>query len=215
MLKQRVIKTIQETGVISIARGIDVETVVPVARALLKGGIRVFEVTCNTAGVMDSIKILKKEFGSDMWIGAGTVTNPVLAQLVLDAGADFVLAPNFDPDVIMTVHERCRLMIPSVTTPTEVVKAHRLGVDLLKLFPASGLGPAYLKDLRGPFENAALIPVGGISLDTIEAFVKAGAIAVGTGSQLLKKSFIENRQWDALTEEAAKYVTAFKAHKNS
>lgn len=211
MLKHQVIQAIGDTGVIAIARGLAPADVVPVARALHEGGIRVFEITCNSLSVYDGIRAVKAEFGTRMKVGAGTVINPVSACLALDAGADFALAPNFDPEVIQTVHERQRLMIPSVTTPSEVVRAHRLGVDLLKLFPASGLGPAYLKDLRGPFDEAALIPVGGVGLDNIGAFAKAGAFAAGVGGSLMRKDLIAGRRWDELAEEARRFIAAFKA----
>ena len=161
MLKHEVTAANRESGIIAIARGLAPADVVPVAEALLAGGVRVFEITCNSPSVYDGIRALKAALGDRMRIGAGTVVNPVSATLALDAGADFVLAPNFEPEVIAAVHERQRLMIPSVTTPTEVVKAHRLGCDLLKLFPAGSLGPGYIKDLRGPFGEAALIPVRG------------------------------------------------------
>ncbi|MDR1828053.1 MAG: bifunctional 4-hydroxy-2-oxoglutarate aldolase/2-dehydro-3-deoxy-phosphogluconate aldolase [Methylobacteriaceae bacterium] len=213
MLKQHVIEVIEKNGIIAIARGSSTDEVLAVAEALHAGGIRVFEVTCNSPGFLDSIKALKESFGDRMQIGAGTVTNPVLAELVLQAGADFVLAPDFDPAVIAAVHEKKRLMIPSVTTPTEVIQAHRLGVDLLKLFPASGLGPSYLKDLLGPFPEAALIPVGGISLDNLAAFARAGAFAFGVGGSLLKKTWIDGEDWAALSREAEKYVAAFKENR--
>ncbi|MBP2299856.1 bifunctional 4-hydroxy-2-oxoglutarate aldolase/2-dehydro-3-deoxy-phosphogluconate aldolase [Azospirillum picis] len=209
--KQQVIQAIADTGVIAIARGLAPEDVLPVARALYDGGIRVFEITCNSPSVYDGIRALKAELGDRMQIGAGTVINPVSAFLALDAGADFALAPNFDPEVIAAVHEHQRLMIPSVTTPSEVVKAHRLGVDLLKLFPASGLGPAYLKDLRGPFNEAALIPVGGVALDNIGTFAKAGAFAAGVGSSLIRKDLVAGQRWDELADEGRKYIAAFKA----
>lgn len=209
MLKHDVTRTIGETGVIAIARGLAPDDVLPVAQALWEGGIRVFEITCNSPSVYEGISALKRKFGANMWIGAGTVTTPVAAELALNAGADFALAPNFDEEVIMAVHQRQRLMIPSVTTPTEVVKVHRLGVDLLKLFPAGSLGPGYLKDLRGPFDEAALIPVGGVDADNVAPFAKAGAFAVGLGGSLIRKDLVAGRQWDQLTRQAEYFIAAF------
>ncbi|GGG19359.1 MULTISPECIES: bifunctional 4-hydroxy-2-oxoglutarate aldolase/2-dehydro-3-deoxy-phosphogluconate aldolase [Rhizobium] len=215
MLKQEVIATIRESGIIAIARGLSPADVVPTAEALLKGGVKVFEITCNSPSVYEGIRALKSALGNDMRIGAGTVVNPVSATLALDAGADFALAPNFEPDVIAAVHERQRLMIPSVTTPTEVVKAYRLGCDLLKLFPAGSLGPGYIKDLRGPFAEAALIPVGGVGLDNLEAFARAGAFAAGVGSNLIRRDLIAAGNWQELTAEARRFVAAFAAGRTS
>lgn len=143
MIKHRVIRAIEETGMIAIVRGVAPEGILPLARALHDGGIRVIEVTCNSTRHLESISALKQEMSDKMFVGAGTVINPVMAQLVLDAGADFVLSPDFNPDVVTMVHEKQRLMIPAVMTPSEILQACRLGVDLLKLFPANSLGVNY------------------------------------------------------------------------
>ncbi|AHG21008.1 2-dehydro-3-deoxyphosphogluconate aldolase [Chania multitudinisentens RB-25] len=215
MIKQRVIRAIEETGMIAIVRGVAPESILPLATALYEGGIRVIEVTCNSTRHLESISTLKQEVGDKMWIGAGTVLNPVMAQLVLDAGADFVLSPDFNPDVVMMVHEKQRLMIPAVMTPSEILQACRLGVDLLKLFPANSLGVTYLKEVRGPLDGLPLIPVGGITLENTREFAKAGAFAVGVGSALTNKQWIEQGDWSAITQQAKTFIQAFHEGKQA
>lgn len=215
MIKQRVIRAIEETGMIAIVRGVAPESILSLADALYEGGIRVIEVTCNTTRHLESICALKQALGDKMWVGAGTVLNPVMAQLVLDAGADFVLSPDFNPEVVRMVHEKQRLMIPAVMTPSEILQACRLGVDLLKLFPANSLGVNYLKEVRGPLDELSLIPVGGITLENTREFASAGAFAVGVGSALANKQWIEQGDWIAITQQAKAFIRAFHEGKSA
>ena len=203
MIKHRVIRAIEETGMIAIVRGVAPEGILPLARALHDGGLR------------ESISALKQEMSDKMFVGAGTVINPVMAQLVLDAGADFVLSPDFNPDVVTMVHEKQRLMIPAVMTPSEILQACRLGVDLLKLFPANSLGVNYMKEVQGPLDNLSLIPVGGITLENTREFAKAGAFAVGVGSALTNKEWIARGDWEAITQQARTFIRTFHEGKKA
>ncbi|EOI1351429.1 bifunctional 4-hydroxy-2-oxoglutarate aldolase/2-dehydro-3-deoxy-phosphogluconate aldolase [Citrobacter amalonaticus] len=213
MIKHRVIHAIEQTGLIAIVRGIEPESVLPLAEALYAGGVEVIEVTCNSTRYLESITALKTKMGDKMKVGAGTVINPVMAQLVIDAGADFVLSPDFNPDVISMVHEKQRLMIPAVMTPSEILQACRLGVDLLKLFPANSLGIDYLKEIQGPLDNLALIPVGGITLENTASFARAGAFAVGVGSALTNKQWVNDGEWEKITRQAEAFIPAFRDNK--
>lgn len=213
MIKHRVIHAIEQTGLIAIVRGIEPESVLPLAEALYAGGVEVIEVTCNSTRYLESITALKTKMGDKMKVGAGTVINPVMAQLVIDAGADFVLSPDFNPDVISMVHEKQRLMIPAVMTPSEILQACRLGVDLLKLFPANSLGIDYLKEIQGPLDNLALIPVGGITLENTASFAQAGAFAVGVGSALTNKQWVKDGEWEKITHQAEAFIRAFRDNK--
>lgn len=125
-----------------------------------------------------------------------------MAQLVMDAGANFVLAPDFNPQVVSMVHEKQKLMIPAVATPSEILQACRMGVDLRKLFPANGLGVNYLKELQGPLNNLSITPVGGVTLNNVADFAQAGAFAVGVGSELINKTLVVEQEWQQLTELA-------------
>ncbi|MGX8941264.1 bifunctional 4-hydroxy-2-oxoglutarate aldolase/2-dehydro-3-deoxy-phosphogluconate aldolase [Symbiopectobacterium sp. Eva_TO] len=181
------IHAIEDTGIIAIVRGYD-------------GGVRVLEVTCNTSGYLRSIEALTVELGDKMWIGAGTVINPVMAQLVMDAGANFVLAPDFNPQVVSMVHEKQKLMIPAVATPSEILQACRMGVN-------------YLKELQGPLNNLSIIPVGGVTLNNVADFAQAGAFAVGVGSELINKTLVAEQAWQQLTDLAQTFITRFRENK--
>lgn len=213
MIKHRVIQAIEDTGMIAIIRGYTSEEILLIAQALYDGGIRVIEVTCNTANYLESISRLSEALGDKMWIGAGTVINPVMAQLVIDAGATFVLSPDFNPEVVRMVHEKQRLMIPAVVTPSEILQAYRMGVDLLKLFPANGLGVDYLREIRGPLNELAIIPVGGVTLNNAAEFASAGAFAVGVGGELVNRELISAGQWEKLSQHAANFIATFKQGK--
>ncbi|WP_166241048.1 bifunctional 4-hydroxy-2-oxoglutarate aldolase/2-dehydro-3-deoxy-phosphogluconate aldolase [Paenibacillus turpanensis] len=206
-----VIQTIQENSVIAIVRGIPLETIARTAEALYAGGIRAIEVTCNTEGYLQCIRELSESWGDKMVVGAGTVLHSAAVQLVLDAGAQFVLAPDLNPEVVSAVHERGKLMIPGVMTATEMLQARRLGVELLKLFPAGALGANYLKEIRGPLNDLPMIPVGGINQSNIAEFARAGAFAVGVGSELVDKAAVAAGNVEALTERAQKLIAAFQA----
>lgn len=213
MDKWDVVKRIQETGIIAILRGTASENLLNIADALYAGGVRVLEITCNTQGYLGMIEKLASKMNGKMIIGAGTVLNPIAAQLVIDAGADFVLAPDFNKDVIQLVHQNRKLIIPGVTTATEILSAYRLGVDLVKLFPAGALGVNYLKNLLGPLNNAAIIPVGGITLDNIGAFTKAGAFAFGVGGELIDKKAILEGNYAVIEEKAKGFIDTFRQAK--
>ncbi|MDR3564168.1 MAG: bifunctional 4-hydroxy-2-oxoglutarate aldolase/2-dehydro-3-deoxy-phosphogluconate aldolase [Negativicutes bacterium] len=213
MNKWDIVKSIQETGIVAILRGTKAEELLKIAAALHDGGVQAIEVTCNTPGYLAMIGALADKMGDKMIIGAGTVLSPVTAQLVLDAGAQFVLAPDFNREVVQQVHQNCKLAIPGVTTPSEIMEAYRLGVDVVKLFPAGSLGPRYLKDLRGPLNNAAIMPVGGINLDNLAEFVQAGAFAFGVGSELIDKKAITDGNYAVITQKAKAFIAAFQQAK--
>lgn len=210
MDKLKVLNAIDETKIIAIVRGTKADDILSIAGALQQGGIRVIEVTCNTPGYLKMIETLAQKMGSTMFIGAGTVLNPIMAQMVVDAGAKFVLAPDLNPAVVTMMHEKQKLVIPGVATPTEMVQAQRLGVDLMKIFPAGALGVRYIKEIRGPLNTAQVMPVGGVTLNNITEFAQAGAFAAGVGGELVDKAAVESKQFNVLTQKAAAFIQAFK-----
>ncbi|BCG61586.1 bifunctional 4-hydroxy-2-oxoglutarate aldolase/2-dehydro-3-deoxy-phosphogluconate aldolase [Paenibacillus sp. URB8-2] len=214
MEKWKVIRTIEETGIIAIVRGTKPQEMMRIASALYNGGVKVIEVTCNTPGYLGMIEQLAGEMGEKMIIGAGTVLNAPTAQSVIDAGATFALAPDLNPEVIKALHEKNRLIIPGVATPTEMVQAQRLGVDLMKLFPAGALGARFLKEVRGPLADIRFIPVGGINLTNIGEFAEAGAVAFGIGGELVNKSVIDSGSYDQLTKRAEDFIEAVRRHRH-
>ncbi|MDU4959178.1 MAG: bifunctional 4-hydroxy-2-oxoglutarate aldolase/2-dehydro-3-deoxy-phosphogluconate aldolase [Sporomusaceae bacterium] len=214
MEKYQVVEAIAQTGVVAIVRGTGSDELLPIADALYDGGIRAIEVTCNTRGHLTMIQTLTAALGDKMAVGAGTVLSPAAAQLVIDAGAQFVLAPDFNPEVVQLVHQHQLLAIPGVASPTEMLAAYRLGVDIVKLFPAGALGARYLKELRGPLQQAAVMPVGGITLQNLPEFVHAGAFAFGVGGELVDKQAAARGDYAAIRDKAQAFIAAFRQAKN-
>jgi 2-dehydro-3-deoxyphosphogluconate aldolase/(4S)-4-hydroxy-2-oxoglutarate aldolase len=178
---------ITEGGVVAIARGLKPDRVADIVDALAAGGIRGFELTLNEpeATALRSIEAAASHVaGSPMAIGAGTVLSIEAAQRAIDAGAAFIVAPHLDLELVAWAADRGVPMLPGAATPTEVLAAWRAGAAAVKVFPASALGPAFLRELRGPFPDIPLQPTGGITLDNAADYIRAGAIAVGMGSWL-------------------------------
>ncbi|WP_049985984.1 bifunctional 4-hydroxy-2-oxoglutarate aldolase/2-dehydro-3-deoxy-phosphogluconate aldolase [Halobellus rufus] len=200
-----------DTGIVGILRGVPAEQTVDVAQALVDGGVDVIEVTADTDGALDTIARLDDAFDrSEALVGAGTVLDADTAGAALRAGASFVVTPSFDEEVVRTCNRYGAVVAPGVMTPTEAVEAYEAGADVLKIFPASTLGPGHIRSLKGPLEQLPLVPTGGVSLDNVEAFVEAGADAVGVGSGLVDGDAVANEEYDALTERAEAFRTAIE-----
>lgn len=204
---------IRETGIIAILRGTGEDESLHTIDALVKGGVKAIEVTFNTPNADSIIKRAVKEFGGSAIIGAGTVTNTSSAVRAIECGAQFVLAPNTDADVISIVRRYGKLMIPGAFTATEVLKCYESGADVVKIFPVTSVGPKYIKDLRGPYDYVDMIPVGGVDIDNAEAFIKAGSVALGVGGGLIKKEFIANRDYKSMEELAARFISKVNDNK--
>ncbi len=176
---------IRDGRVIAIGRGLDPTTVLAVGEALLAGGVRAFEVTLNSPGAFEAIALLAKHFpAKDLLIGAGTVLSLEAAASAAAAGGRFLVMPHTDLEIIAWAAERGIPTFPGAFTPTEIVAAWRAGASAVKLFPASAVGPAFVKELRGPFPEIPLIPTGGVTLESTPAYIDAGAMAIGVGSWL-------------------------------
>lgn len=175
---------IRREKVIAILRIADADQAIGICEHLVSAGLTVLEITADNAHALSSIAELRQRFGSRVLLGAGTVLDPATAWAAAEAGADFCVAPNLDPDVVAACASRDVLPVPGVFTPTEIAAAARLGLSLLKLFPCGGLSPAFLSALRGPFPAVGFVPTGGIDHRNIAAWFKAGAVAVGLGSSL-------------------------------
>jgi len=177
---------IKQAGLIAILRGdYSVTDLLHIGDALLAGTITVMEVTLNSPSALAALPELRARFGNKMLVGAGTVRTASLARKAIEAGAQFMVAPNLDSETVAVAHSQGVLHIPGVFTGTEVQTAFVAGCRILKLFPMADDGPAYLKALRGPFDDVDFIPTGGISLDNIANFARAGAVAVGLGANLV------------------------------
>jgi len=194
--------------VVAILRGCDPAHILPVVGALYAGGIRLLEITLNSRDALSAIKETSRQWGDKLIVGAGTVLTPDEARSAIEAGAKFILSPSLDIPTIQRTKQLGAVSIPGAFTGTEILTAWRNGADMVKVFPAS-VGPNYFRDLRGPFPQIPLMPTGGVNLENIRQFQKAGALAFGIGSALvtptdnLTPSFLQQ-----LTTSAAAYMEA-------
>jgi 2-dehydro-3-deoxyphosphogluconate aldolase/(4S)-4-hydroxy-2-oxoglutarate aldolase len=212
-------ETIRREKIIAIVRGVRIEQVVSLSEALLAGGIKMLEVTCNTKGVFEMIKLLVDKLGDRMVIGAGTVITTDLCAKAIEAGAKFIIAPDVNPDVIEYCVKRDVAVLPGAATATEILTAKRHGAKMVKLFPASAIGIDYIKALRGPIDDVDFVAVGGVRPETIKDYFDAGCCGIAgsiapreTGLRsATPKEYVEKGDWKAITEIARKYVQRLPA----
>jgi 2-dehydro-3-deoxyphosphogluconate aldolase / (4S)-4-hydroxy-2-oxoglutarate aldolase len=192
--------------IIAIIRGSKPEDVLSIAAALHKGGIRLLEITLNSPEALPLIQQLSNEMGDDLLIGAGTVLDATSADAAVAAGAKFIISPVIDTPTIHAARRHGVVSIPGAYTPTEILKAYQDGGDIIKVFPSSA-GAQFIKDLRGPLPHIPLMPTGGVNLDNIAEFQKAGAVAFGIGSALVNSEHAVNPKYlKQLEDRAKKYV---------
>jgi 2-dehydro-3-deoxyphosphogluconate aldolase/(4S)-4-hydroxy-2-oxoglutarate aldolase len=206
MNAKQVYEMIRREKIIAIVRGVQKEHIIEAARAVFKAGIKLLEVTCNTKGVFEMIKLLNEKLGDKMVIGAGTATATDLCKKALKAGAKFIVAPDVNPDVIDYCVKKDVAVLPGAATATEILAAKRHGAKMVKLFPASAIGLDYIKALRGPIDDVDFVAVGGVRPETIGDFFAAGCIAIAAGDSVIRKPLVEKGDWSAITEIAQKYV---------
>ncbi|WP_324759333.1 bifunctional 4-hydroxy-2-oxoglutarate aldolase/2-dehydro-3-deoxy-phosphogluconate aldolase [Haloarcula sp. GH36] len=210
--KQETQQRLIDSGVTAVLRGIPEEQMVDVATAIHEGGVTALELTADAKRCSDMIAAVDKELeGTDAVIGAGTVMDAAAARNVIEAGAEFVLAPNLNEDVIDVCNREGVVCIPGVMTPTEAAQAMEAGADILKMFPASTVGPGHIGALQGPLGDVPIMPTGGVSTDNVAEYFDAGAVAVGAGSALVDYEAIENDDMDGVRESAAAFVEAVEA----
>lgn len=196
---------IVDSGIIGIVRGVDTEEAVSVVEALSRGGIEAIEITADRPGAIDCLQRVSAAFGDDVSIGVGTVLDSETARAAQLAGAEYIVTPTVDTDVIETANRYGTPAIPGVMTPTEAQTAIEAGADLCKLFPAATVGPGHVRAINGPLPQVPLVPTGGISLDNAAEFFEAGAVALGVGSALVDRGLIETGDYERLTENAAAF----------
>ncbi len=198
---------LERVGLIPVLRAKSAKQALAVVDAMIAGGVTVVEVTMTVPGAIDVLRELKQRYGSELLLGSGTVTTAKEAEATIEAGAEFVVSPILHPDVIAATKAAGKLSIPGALSPTEVVTAYRAGADYVKIFPCSAVGGApYLKALLAPFPFLKLIPTGGVTLDTAANYLKAGARALGVGSDLVNLAAIDDGRPEAITRAARAYV---------
>jgi len=200
-------ETIERVGLIPVLRARNAAQAHAIVKAMIAGGVTVVEVTMTVPGALDVLRELKKQYGANLLLGSGTVTTGDEAEATIEAGAEFVVSPSFHPDVVERTKRLGKLSIPGALTPTEVVTAWRAGADYVKIFPCSAMGGAsYLKSLLAPFPHLKLIPTGGVTLQTAESFLRAGARALGVGSDLVNLAAVDAGNAETITETARAYL---------
>ncbi|MDD5060943.1 MAG: bifunctional 4-hydroxy-2-oxoglutarate aldolase/2-dehydro-3-deoxy-phosphogluconate aldolase [Candidatus Marinimicrobia bacterium] len=207
MDRQTVTARLIESGLVAVIRLDSDKKLKGIISTLQQGGVNALEITMTTPGALEIIKRFATQAGDDFLIGAGSVLDSETARLAIVNGAQFIVGPVLNPEVIRMCHRYDKVVIPGALTPTEILTAWEQGADIIKVFPATALGPGYLKDILGPLPQVKLLPTGGVTLDNAAEFIRAGACCLGVGTALLNKKMIAAEDWATL----AKHATAFRA----
>jgi 2-dehydro-3-deoxyphosphogluconate aldolase / (4S)-4-hydroxy-2-oxoglutarate aldolase len=206
--RARVAADIERLGVVAVIRMKDPAKLRAVFDALAEGGVKAIEVTMTVPGAVELIRRLAASLPDGIVLGAGTVIDAATAHAVIDAGARFIVSPVFRREVVQTCLERGVVAAPGCFSPTEILDAHDMGADVVKVFPATALGPQYIKDLRAPMPQLKLMPTGGVTLDNAGDWIRAGAAAVGVGSALLDAKAIDDGRLDVIANNARRIVAS-------
>lgn len=207
-VRQRVI----DSGIIAIVRDIPSESATDVVRAIVAGGIDTIEITVDTPGAVEMVRQVSDDV-DDVVIGAGTVLDPETARTVQLAGAEFIVTPTVNTDVIEMSNRYGTPIATGVMTPTEAITATEAGADFCKLFPASTVGPGHVSAINGPLSDVPLVPTGGVTLDNAALFFEAGAVALGVGSAIVDTDAIDAGAFDTLTKTASGFAALAEAHR--
>lgn len=202
--------TLEELGVVAVLRLESGERLRHVVEALVEGGICAAELTMTTRGCLDALAECSAALGKRALLGAGTVLDAETARMAITAGARFVVAPTFRPDVIQTCRRYDVVAIPGAYTPNEILTAWEAGADLVKVFPGGLLGPDYIRQLRGPLPHLRLMASGGVTPDNAADFLAAGAVAVGVGGALVDRRAADRGDYATFTERARRLVGAVR-----
>lgn len=206
MTREQKLDLMRQTGVIAIMRADSSDQLIIAADAIRAGGVRAIEVTMTTPGAIETIRAATRRYGGETLFGAGTVLDPETARAAILAGADFVVAPTFDPDMVALCRRYGIPVFPGCYTPTEMLAAWEAGASMIKLFPADIGGPAYLEAVRAPLPQLEIVPVGGVNLDTAADFIRSGAAVLGVGSSLVSQKLLDSGNMEDLRRRAAAFV---------
>jgi 2-dehydro-3-deoxyphosphogluconate aldolase/(4S)-4-hydroxy-2-oxoglutarate aldolase len=206
MTKDKVLEGLLTSKVVAVIRMKDAARLAATAAALRKGGVTALEVTMTVPGAADIIREMVRTREPGTLIGAGTVLDAGTATDVIAAGADFVVSPVTDRDMVLACREAGVLVAPGAFTPTEIVAAWRAGADIVKVFPATSLGPQFFRDLHGPLPQIRLMPTGGVTVENAREFLVAGACCVGLGTALIDAKAVEAGDWEAIASRAKRLV---------
>jgi 2-dehydro-3-deoxyphosphogluconate aldolase / (4S)-4-hydroxy-2-oxoglutarate aldolase len=213
--RDSIVAAVEQSGIVAIIRMKEPDKVRAVVDAIAEGGIRTLEVTMTVPGAVQLIGQLAPTLPAGFVLGAGTVLDAETVARVADAGARFVVSPVFRPAVIAACHARDVAAMPGCFTPTEILEAWDAGADVVKVFPATALGPSYLKDVRAPLPQVKLMPTGGVTLDNAGEWIRAGAVAVGVGTALLDAKAVAAGDYRTLRANAERIVASVRAARGS
>lgn len=206
MSKETHLRQILDCGIVAVVRSPDSEQLVEVVRALADGGVTVAEITMTVPNALEVLRRVRHSLGARVLLGAGTILDPETARAALLAGAEYLVAPAVNLDVIRMAQRYGKLVMPGAFTPTEILTAWEAGADIVKVFPADVLGPAFFKAMRGPLPQIRLMPTGGVDLNTAADFLRAGACCLGLGGQLVEPRAVAERDFDRIRDLARQYV---------
>jgi 2-dehydro-3-deoxyphosphogluconate aldolase/(4S)-4-hydroxy-2-oxoglutarate aldolase len=204
--RSEIVAEVEKLGVVAIIRMPDPAALRAVVDALAEGGVRALEVTMTVPRAIELIKDIAPTLPADFLFGAGTLLDPDTVHRAIDAGAQFIVSPVFRPEVIKAAHADGVPVMPGCFTPTEILSAWEMGADVIKVFPATSVGPGYLKDIRGPLPQIKLMPTGGVSIDNVGDWLRAGAVAVGVGSAIVDTKAIAAKHFNVIVDNARRIV---------
>jgi 2-dehydro-3-deoxyphosphogluconate aldolase/(4S)-4-hydroxy-2-oxoglutarate aldolase len=208
--ESEIISLLTDPGIIAVVRAQKPEQVLPLSEALIAGGVIAIEITMTTPKAIDVIREASQKLGSLGLIGVGTVMDAAACDSAIEAGAEFVVSPILRPGLVSVAHAAGRPIMLGAYTPTEAHLAHEAGADFVKIFPADGLGPGYIKALLAPLPHLRIVPTGGVDLTNAREFLKAGCVALGVGSSLVSSQILREENWPELTRLAREFVKAVK-----
>lgn len=213
-MAQNILEQILDKRVIAIVRGISCKKIEALAEAMAKGGVTCIEVTFDQSSregqenTLAAIKKLTEAYKNSLCVGAGTVINTEQVHQAVEAGAEYIISPDVNKEVIEETKRIGKISIPGALTPTEIVQAYGYGADIVKIFPVGILGADYIKSLKGPLKHIPLMAVGGVSVDNCREFLKAGALGIGVGGNLVSPKLVEESRFDEITKIAEAYMKA-------
>lgn len=213
MAREQNLQQVIECGLVAVVRFADPGPLVNVLKAIADGGITVAEVTFTVPDALGVIREAKRQLGDRVLLGAGTVLDAETARAAILAGAEFLVSPAVNVDVIRMARRYDKLVMPGAFTPTEILTAWEAGADIVKVFPADVLGPAFFRAMRGPLPQVKLMPTGGVDLSTAAEFLKAGAVCLGVGSQLIEPKAVAAGDMVRIEQLAKQYVEVVKQHR--
>jgi 2-dehydro-3-deoxyphosphogluconate aldolase/(4S)-4-hydroxy-2-oxoglutarate aldolase len=205
--KQEVRRRIEEIGIVPVVRASSSREACFAAEAVCNGGIPIVEITMTVPGAIEVIRELAKRCGSEVLIGAGTVLNAEDARRCFDAGAQFLVTPGFNRATVEFAARESKLIMAGALTPTEIIEAWSAGADFVKVFPCGQVGGAkYIKALKGPLPQVAMVPTGGVNLSTAAEFIEVGAAALGIGGELVQAEALKSNKPELIVETARKFL---------